>query len=274
MNKTFDKLKEVLEARRASLIAELHHMHGQEEKKLDAEASSLELTLGKITSKIGFVQQLLKNGSDVEIVSVSTEAKENMEKLKGSIWNKDTIKGSLMRVTLDSQMEDHLNEHGIITNKLRPEDIVISNIPDRINSGEEVRFTVEPSTEMRRRHYPLPKPDIKVTQDQQSRDEPCKLEYADSAWTASCLLPNPGGYTVSVNVDSIEAQMSPLTLVAEAIQFPCHEPKPTFFSVPLPEPPEVPWSLRAPVVGANSFDYGLLPHYSYTSRQKPGKKKP
>ena len=166
VNKTFDKLKEVLEARRASLIAELHHMHEQEEKKLDAEASSLELTLGKITSKIDFVQQLLENGSDVEVVSVSTYAKENMEKLKDAIC-KDPPKRLQMGATLDSQIEDVLSEYGVITNELQPEDIVVSDVPDNPHCGEEVWSEVEPSDEI----SPMPEPDVPVVDSRVNTDQ-------------------------------------------------------------------------------------------------------
>ena len=214
INKAFDSLKQILEARRVSLVTELRSAYAQEQKRIDAEAQSVDLMLGKVKSTIDFVQQLLANGSDVEVLSVGEQAKKNMERLKEAVWEKEANHPSLVHVRLDPQMELSLNTYGELTDALNSKDIIVTEMPSRYTTGEEVSFRVHfQNDELLRRGCCIPQPNVKIFVFK--NELPCDVHYtriSEAEWEVSFIPHSNSNISVNVFVNSSQAQNAPLTV--------------------------------------------------------------
>ena len=90
----------VVEARRAKLLAELHEIHEKEEKILVTENESVSMALVRLTNGVRFTQQLLENGDDLEVVTMCAQATDTLEGL-----NKMTVSKTLAAVVLRTSFE-------------------------------------------------------------------------------------------------------------------------------------------------------------------------
>ena len=210
VNKTCDQLKEAIESRRAALIAQLHEIHDSEKKQVDLEAEGLQSTLSKLSNSIGFTQQLLANGSDVEVVSMSVQAVQTLEGLKTVKWNKNTIKPTLMRVTFDPEFEENVNKFGTTSHEIKPDDLLVKLPNKTTNVGQEIKFEVHLSKEISERGYDATSELIvKLTHTTDNAGtvcKPCKTKL--NTWEVSYVPKTAGDYQVSAVLDNVESAPS------------------------------------------------------------------
>jgi len=211
VNDTCHRLQEAIESRRATLIAQLHNIHDLEKKQVNSEADSLQFTLEKLSNSIGFTQQLLANGSDVEVVSMGVQAMQTLENMKHVNWNKDSVKPTLMRVKFDPNFEKHVNEFGATSHEIHPEDILISGLPKESSVNQEIQFKVCMSEEISEKGYVAAGLVIQLTHTSTNSETVCSMRKIDlNTWAVSCIPKAAGIYKVSATLDHIET--TPLTL--------------------------------------------------------------
>ena len=199
VNETFNRLQEAIESRRAALIAQLHDIHDSEKKQVDLEAERLQSTLSKLSNSIGFTQQLLANGSDVEVVSMSVQAVQTLENLKTVNWNKNSIKPTLMRVKFDPEFEKHVNEFGTTSHEIQPEDLLVKLPKKTADVGQEIKFEVHLSKEISERGYDATSElAVQLIHTTDNARIVCDLRKTKlNTWEASCIPKAAGKYKVS-----------------------------------------------------------------------------
>ena len=210
VNETFYRLQKAIESRRAALVAQLHDIHDSEKKQVDLEAEGLQLTLSKLSNSIGFTQQLLANGSDVEVVSMSVQAVQTLESLKTVNWNKNTTKPTLMRVKFDTEFEKHVNEFGTTSHEIQPEDLLVKLPKETANVGQEIKFEVHLSKEISERGYDatseLAVQLVHTTNNARIMCNLCKTN--PNTWEASCIPKAEGEYEVTAVLGNVKAGSS------------------------------------------------------------------
>ena len=210
VNETCDQLKEAIESRRAALIAQLHDIHDSEKKLVDHEAEGLQFTLSKLSNSIGFTKQLLANGSDLEVVSMSVQAVQTLEDLKAVNWNKNSIKPTLMRVKFDPEFEKHVNKFGATSHEFQPEDLLVKLPKETAFVGEEVKFEVHLSKEISERGYDatseLAVQLVHTTNNAKTVCNLCKTN--PNTWEASCIPDAEGKYQVSAVLGDMKIAFS------------------------------------------------------------------
>jgi len=206
VNDTCHRLQEAIESRRATLIAQLHNIHDLEKKQVNSEADGLQFTLAKLSNSVGFTQQLLANGSDVEVVSMGVQAMQKLENMKQVNWNKDSVKPTLMRVKFDPNFEKYVNEFGATSHEIHPEDILISGLPKESSVNQEIQFKVCMSEEISEKGYVAAGLVIQLTHTSTNSETVCSVRKIDlNTWAVSCIIPEAVGmYKFSATVDHIE----------------------------------------------------------------------
>lgn len=232
VNETCDQLKEAIESRRAALIAQLHDIHDSEKKQVDLEAECLQSTLSKLSNSVGFTQQLLANGSDAEVVSMSVQAVQTLENLKTVNWNKNSVKPTLMRVKFDPEFEKHVNEFGATSHEIQPEDLLLVKLPkETAYVGQEIKFEVHLSKEISERGYDatseLAVQLVHTTDNAKTVCNLCKTK--PNTWEVSCIPEIAGKYIVSAILDKVES--APFDLYVK-------EPSPLSSPSSSPSPPQ------------------------------------
>ena len=216
VNETFHQLQEAIESRRVVLIAQLHDIHDSEQKQVILEAEGLQFTLSKLSNSIGFTQQLLANGSDVEVVSMSVQAVQTLENLKTVSWNKNSIKPTLMRVKFDPEFEKHVNEFGTTSHEIQPEDLLVVKLPKGTpDVGQEIKFEVHLSKEISERGYDATSElAVQLVHTTDSARIVCNLcKTNPNTWEASCIPKAAGEYQVSTVLGNVKAAPSSLNVV-------------------------------------------------------------
>ena len=218
VNETCDQLKEAIESRRAALIAQLHDIHDSEKKQVDLEAEGLHFTLLKLSNSIGFTQQLLANGSDVEVVSMSVQAVQTLESLKTMNWDKDSIKPTLMRVKFDPEFEKHVNKFGATSHEIKPEDLLVKLPKETAYVGKEIKFEVHLSKEISERGYDATSElAVRLIHTTDNARTMCMLRKTEpNTWEVSYVPKAPGNYNVSVVLGNVES--APYNLYVQQLQ--------------------------------------------------------
>ena len=207
VNKTCDQLKEAIESRRAALIAQLHDIHDSEKQQVDLEAECLQSTLSKLSNSVGFTQQLLANGSDAEVVSMSVQAVQTLENLKTVNWNKNTTKPTLMRVKFDPEFEKHVNEFGATVHEIQPDDLLVKLPKETAIVGQEIKFEVHLSEEVSERGYDATSElAVQLVHTTDNAKTVCNLHKTNpNTWEVSCTPEIAGKYIVSAILDKVES---------------------------------------------------------------------
>lgn len=226
VNETCHQLQEAIESRRAALIVHLHSIHDLEKKQVDSEADCLQFTLAKLSNSIGFTQQLLANGSDVEVVSMGMQAMQTLENMKRVNWNKDSVKPTLMRVRFDPNFRNHVNEFGVTSNEIQAEDILVNGLPKESSVNEELHFKVCLSKEISEKGYVVTSDlVVHLTHTTSNAKTVCNVHKIDlNTWDVSCIPIAAGKYITSVTLDHLEA--TPLTLEVTHSRSYLHQPEP------------------------------------------------
>ena len=206
VNETCHRLQEAIESRRAALIAQLHDIHDLEKKQVDSEADGLQFTLLKLLNSISFTQQLLANGSDVEVVSMGVQATQTLENLRNANWNKNSVKPTLMRVKFDTNLEKHVNTFGVTSHKIQPKDILVKTLPKQSKVSQELQFEVHLSKDISEKGY-VAASDlvVQLTHTTSSAETVCDVRKIGlNTWAVSCIPTAAGKYKVSATLDHIE----------------------------------------------------------------------
>ena len=227
VNKTCDQLQEAIESRRAALIAQLQDIHDLEKKQVDLEAGCLQSTLSKLSNSVGFTRQLLANGSDAEVVSMSVQAVQTLENLKTVNWNKNTTKPTLMRVKFDPEFEKHVNEFGATVHEIQPDDLLVKLPKETAIVGQEIKFEVHLSEEISERGYDATSElAVQLVHTTDNAKTVCNLRKTKpNTWEVSCIPEIAGKYIVSAILDKVES--APFDLYVK-------EPSPSSSSSPSP----------------------------------------
>ena len=242
VNKTCDQLQEAIESRRAALIAQLQDIHDLEKKQVDLEAGCLQSTLSKLSNSVGFTRQLLANGSDAEVVSMSVQAVQTLENLKTVNWNKNTTKPTLMRVKFDPEFEKHVNEFGATVHEIQSDDLLVKLPKETAIVGKEIKFEVHLSKEISERGYDATSElAVQLVHTTDNAKTVCNLRKTKlNTWEASCTPKAAGEYKVSAVLG--KAQSATFTLLVKQPPKPLPPPKP--LSPPAPPSPSPPPPLK------------------------------
>ena len=81
-----DKNIKILEEKRASLKYEAKRISQSKIKQLQAQREGLMIALASVNNSVEFTEQVLKDGSDVEVLSMKKEMVSNLSKLSSSTW--------------------------------------------------------------------------------------------------------------------------------------------------------------------------------------------
>ena len=152
INKACDGLIQEIESRRAQLLAQFDNFHEAEMKQITAESESVALSLLRLSDSIRFMRQLLDNGDDIEVINVSDQTSQTLSTLASMTYDVNTLKRSLLRPKFES-IEESIGKFCEIVSTVEPNDIVVSNVPEKIKRGEESSFDVCLSKEVSERGY-------------------------------------------------------------------------------------------------------------------------
>lgn len=114
VNEHCQDLIAAIETRQAALISELHSVHEREYKQIAVESDSLSMALVRLSNGIRFTEQLLENGDDVEVMTISTQATETLKGLKSIVLDKEWIKPTSLRVSFTAKLMRMVECHGAI----------------------------------------------------------------------------------------------------------------------------------------------------------------
>ena len=78
---TFGKLQCILDTRKTELIGQLHHITQRKLKKLAVQRDQLETTLAQLSSRLGFMKDSLKTGSQEEVLLMKSSVVKQVKEL-------------------------------------------------------------------------------------------------------------------------------------------------------------------------------------------------
>ena len=189
VEEVYQKMIEKLECHRTVLLAEIQGIHDSECKQIDAEESSLALATVRFKNSIRFTRQLLDNGDDVEVMSMSVQAQEALETLGKMTWDKEALKPILLRVKFDPEVTN-LKPFGTVLHKIQPDAIVAKGIPTNVDAGEKISFQVQLSSKM---SYNVSKDELVVTVARNNHTIPVVVETNEVNCWSVCFVPNTEG---------------------------------------------------------------------------------
>jgi hypothetical protein len=212
VNEMCDKLIEVIESRRAFLVAELHSKHEAEEEQNKGEMNSIDLSLVRLSDSIRFTRKLLDDGNDVELMTVGMQAKEALEGLSTMEWNRDAVRPSLLRLKFAPAVED-MKSFGKVLSTIQPSDILIKNVPQNVCVGDKFEFSVKLSDEIATRQYDATTL-LSVTVMRKKRKIPVAIQKNGlNNWNVSCTPQDGGEHTVNVKLGQFALQSCKLPVV-------------------------------------------------------------
>ncbi len=204
-NEMCDKLIEVIESRRAYLVAKLHSKHEAEEEQNKGEMNSLDLSLVRLSDSIRFTRKLLDDGNDVELMTVGMQAKEALEGLSTMEWNRDAVRPSLLRLKFSPAVED-MKTFGKVLNTIQSSDIFIENVPRNAYVHDELEFSVKLSNEMATRQYDATTL-LSVTVTHNERKIPVAIQNNGlNNWNISCTPQDGGNHSIVVQFGQFSSQ--------------------------------------------------------------------
>ena len=138
----FKEIVAALNVRKAVLLAEIRETHQTTSKQIEAEADSAALALVRLSDSVRFIQQLLENGDDVEVMSMSQQAEQTLENLMKITWEQDTIALTALTVSTDPKIEENIATLVAVIPQLKP-DIAIEGLPEEIYALVQYTFKVK-----------------------------------------------------------------------------------------------------------------------------------
>ena len=206
VNEMCDKLIEVIESRRAYLVAKLHSKHEAEEEQNKGEMNSIDLSLVRLSDSIRFTRKLLDDGNDIELMTVGMQAKEALEGLSTMEWNQDAVRPSLLRLEFAPAVED-MKTFGKVLNTIQSSDILIENIPHiKACVGDKLEFSVKLSDEIATRQYDAAAL-LSVTVTHNVRKIPVAIQNNGlNSWNISCTLQDGGEHSIIIQFGQFASQ--------------------------------------------------------------------
>ena len=248
LNAGFDKMIENIEIRRKALLSELETLALSQEKKLNAEAEYIEMSLARFSNSVQFTEKLFDNEDDVEVMLMSTEAIPALESLQQLSWDAERAHVMPVRVMFDQDAIKTCESIGCICRSLKDDDVIISDFPDKCSSHEPFSFSVSLPKEVAGSSDMDIKPLLSVliapqsseasysavtstqsseasynavTSTQSSEasyraatsEEPVQVHKTSSnTWTVSCTPTGSGSHKVRVQVDAVTKEQDVLVL--------------------------------------------------------------
>ena len=205
VNEMCDKLIEVIESRRAYLVAKLHRKHEAGEEQNKGEMNSIDLSLVRLSDSIRFTRKLLDDGNDVELMTVGMQAKEALEGLSTMEWNRNAVRPSLLRLKFASAVED-MKTFGKVLNTIQSSDILVENVPHNACVGDKLEFNVKLFDEIATRQYDAAAL-LSVTVTHNERKIPVAIQNNDlNNWNISCTPRDGGEHSIVIQFEKFASQ--------------------------------------------------------------------
>ena len=234
VNEHCQSLIDAIETRRAGLISDLHSVHEREYKQIATESESLSMAHVRLSNGIRFTEQLLENGDDVEVMTMSTQATETLKNLKSIVLDKERIKPTSLRVNFTDKLMSNVEHYGTVDTTAAPvsekrapvpmgswqrkeaplnekhvsvlvgfdsNNIILTNVPTEADVDNEIKFEVEVLDNVPEDSLALY--DVKVSNNDKEMNVDIQ-EYGNNVWLVSCTPFEAGECTVSVQFNRIE----------------------------------------------------------------------
>ena len=183
VGEVYEKLIAQLEAHRSTLISELNDIHKAESKQIDAEVSSLSLALVRLANSIRFTRQLLDNGDDLEVMSMSVQAQETLETLGKMTWDRETLKPTLLRMKFDSEVTN-VKPFGRVLHEIQPDDIIVKELSTQAYLKKKLCFEIQLSSDISERGYKASPKSLLATVTQNGKLYPVTVQNLGvNCWT-------------------------------------------------------------------------------------------
>ena len=207
VNTSCQSLIDAIEMRRAALLQELHRVHEVEEKSITSESDALSMALVRLSNSLRFTRQLVENGDDLEVVTMSAQATETLGVLKKMVVDKGSFGPVFLKADFGGNVNADVDQYGNIVHAPQPvpADIIVKKLPNKANVGEDVVFEVELSARVAKsENDPRKLYGIKVTNNDGNALDVTVQQSGTSNLRVSCVPEEAGKYTVSIQFDATE----------------------------------------------------------------------
>lgn len=188
---------------------------------------------------VQFTRQLLENGDDVEVMSMSQQAEHTLEHLAKGTWEKDKMKPTSSIFLGNPKIKHGIETYGTI---LKSDNIVIEELPEEVFVEDKCTFKLKMLGE------DIPECDIgdlnlslKATYN--NEEIPVKIESTTAnTQVLSCIPNKEGELTLTVNSSTTELQkhtisVIPYPIIEMALQPEYYDEQPEFYhEVIVPNP--------------------------------------
>ena len=99
-----DKNVRILEEKRASLKYEANTISQAKMKQLEAQREGLMIALASVSNSVEFTERALKDGSDVEVLSMKQQLVTNLSKLSSSTWKCKPCQEDTLQLRVDQDL--------------------------------------------------------------------------------------------------------------------------------------------------------------------------
>ena len=197
-----------LEEREGQLLGQLDQHLKVASKQVDAERSTVDLSMGQITSAVEFTQQLLSNGGQYDIAMMSKQTCKQLKYVQTLHWNTNSVSPCSINfighkdTPADAKISPFNSDQIVVEGLRYPNDTFI------IRLLEEVKLMVSV----------LPVVSIEEVASGQCLDNVVVKEKGHNQWVATYSIPHSVlseevvRYKITVSVDGVEAKGSPFTI--------------------------------------------------------------
>ena len=207
VNASCQELINAIEVRRATLLQELYRVHELEEKSISAESNTLSMALVRLTNSLRFTKQLVENGDDLEVVTMSEQATETLDSLKKMAVDKESFRPVFIKTEFGGKVNADIDQYGTIVHSAQPgpADVVVKNLRTKASVGKEIAFEVELSARVANKDNDTQKfYGVKVSNHDGDNVEVTVQPSGVSSLQVSCVPQKAGNHTVSIQFNAVE----------------------------------------------------------------------
>ena len=198
ISKACDGLIQAIENRCVQLLSDVNRFHAAEVKQITAKSVSVAHSLLRMSDSIRFMRQLLDNGDDVEVITVSDQTAQTLSGLANMACDLSTLRPSLLRPKFES-VKENIDKFGKVVCTIEPSDIKLSNVPMKVLMGLESSFNVFLSKEVSERGYEGAL-EVIISSPRTLDQLPDIKKKQINSWTVSFTLDQYGKYQAKVQI--------------------------------------------------------------------------
>ena len=116
-----DKNVRILEEKRASLKYEANTISQAKMKQLEAQREGLMIALASVSNSVEFTERALKDGSDVEVLSMKKQLMTNLSKLSSSTWQCEPCQEDTVQLRVNQDVLPVVNIAAVKDIRVEPE---------------------------------------------------------------------------------------------------------------------------------------------------------